>query len=185
MQVKEDLEKAETAARTVGIAPEQSPRVMELRAKLDQGADLDAIADEVYSHLLTFFSRYYQEGDFLGLQRSTVHGHEKYIIPYNGEEVKLVWANMDQYYIKSSELLRDYAFHIRKADLVSVQAELPLGDLPEEVIVKFKLVEGDSEKDNIKPAGKMTRAFAIDTLEPPPVLLRRKRGLLSEDRIMT
>ena len=39
------------------------------------------------------------------------------MIPYNGEEVKLIWANMDQYYIKSSELLRDYTFHIRKEDL--------------------------------------------------------------------
>ena len=166
LQVKEDLHKAETAALAVGIAPEQSPRVMELRAKLGQGADLDSIADEVYSHLLTFFSRYYQEGDFLGLQRATVHGHEKYMIPYNGEEVKLVWANMDQYYIKSSELLRDYTFHIRKADMVSAQAELPLGDIPDEVVINFKLVEGDTEKDNLKPEGKVTRAFALDVETP-------------------
>ena len=61
----------------------------------------------MYSHLFKFFSRYYEEGDFLGLHRSTVAGKERYMIPYNGEEVKLVWANMDQYYIKSSELLRD------------------------------------------------------------------------------
>lgn len=165
-QVREDLHKAETAAQAAGITPEQSPRVMELRAKLDQGADLISIADEVYSHLLTFFSRYYQEGDFLGLQRSTVHGHEKYMIPYNGEEVKLVWANMDQYYIKSSELLRDYTFHIRKADLVSAQVELPLGDVPDEVVVNFKLVEGDTEKDNIKPQGKVTRGFALQAETP-------------------
>jgi len=165
-QVKEDLHKAEAASLAAGITPEQSPRVMEVRAKLDHGANLDSIADEIYSHLLTFFSRYYQGGDFLGLQRSTVHGREKYVIPYNGEEVKLVWANMDQYYIKSSELLRDYTFHIRKSDLVSAQTELPLGDMPAEVVVNFKLIEGDTQKDNLKPEGKVTRAFALDAEAP-------------------
>jgi adenine-specific DNA-methyltransferase len=164
VQLKHDLEKAETAAAGAGIAPEQSPRVMELRDKLTKGADLEAIADEVYSHLLTFFSRYYQGGDFLGLHRSTVHGREKYMIPYNGEEVKLIWANMDQYYIKSSELLRDYTFRIRKADIAT--GELNLDDLPAESVVRFKLVEGDTEKDNRKPDGKTTRAFALDGEKP-------------------
>ncbi|NDH66096.1 MAG: hypothetical protein EBY26_06990 [Microbacteriaceae bacterium] len=102
MQIKHDLEKAESAAQAAGISAEQSPRVMELRSKLEKGSDLEATADEVYSHLLTFFSRYYQGGDFLGLHRSTVHGQERYMIPYNGEEVKLIWANMDQYYILQS-----------------------------------------------------------------------------------
>jgi adenine-specific DNA-methyltransferase len=164
VQLKHDLEKAETAAAGAGIAPEQSPRVMELREKLAKGADLEAIADEVYSHLLTFFSRYYQGGDFLGLHRSTVHGREKYMIPYNGEEVKLIWANMDQYYIKSSDLLRDYTFHIRKADLAA--GELKLDDLPDESVVGFKLIEGDTEKDNRKPDGKTTRAFVLDGEKP-------------------
>src|SRR5262249_18695 len=137
---------------------------MQLREKLKDGADIGALADEVYSHLLTFFSRYYEGGDFLGLLRSTVHGREKYMIPYNGEEVKLIWANMDQYYIKSSELLRDYTFRIRKSELTIGQ--LPLGDIPDEVIIQFKLVEGDTEKDNLKPDGKITRAFALDAEAP-------------------
>jgi adenine-specific DNA-methyltransferase len=164
IHIKHDLEKAESAAAAAGITPEQSPKVMELRDKLAQGADLEASADEVYSHILTFFSRYYQDGDFLGLHRSTVHGREKYMIPYNGEEVKLVWANMDQYYIKSSELLRDYTFRIRKDDLAT--DELKLDDLPLESVVRFKLVEGDTEKDNRKPDGKTTRAFALDAEKP-------------------
>jgi adenine-specific DNA-methyltransferase len=112
-QIEQDLQRAEVAARAAGFSPDQSPRVAELRAKLSSSASSDDTADEVYSHLYTFFARYYQEGDFLGLQRSTVHGREKYVIPYNGEEVKMVWANMNQYYIKSSELLRDYRFRIR------------------------------------------------------------------------
>jgi adenine-specific DNA-methyltransferase len=164
VQLKHELEKAEAAAAGAGIAPQQSPRVMELRDKIIAGADLESTADEVYSHLLTFFSRYYQGGDFLGLHRSTVHGREKYMIPYNGEEVKLVWANMDQYYIKSSELLRDYSFRIRKAELAA--GELNLNDLPDESTIRFKLVEGDTEKDNRKPDGRTTRVFTLDEAKP-------------------
>ena len=39
-----------------------------------------------------------------------------YAIPYEGEEVTLHWANKDQYYIKTSEYLRDYAFRLRRED---------------------------------------------------------------------
>jgi len=156
--LKNDLEKAEAAAAGAGIAPEHSPRVMELRDKLAKGADLEATADEVYSHLLTFFSRYYQGGDFLGLHRSTVHGREKYMIPYNGEEVKLIWANMDQYYIKSSELLRDYNFKVSKN-----LGEIFKADSKDIFTVQFKLIEGDTEKDNRKADSKSTRAFSLDT----------------------
>ena len=164
-QLEDELRKAEAAAREAGFDPSQSPRVQELRAKSTEGSTAqDALADEVYSHLLTFFSRYYSEGDFLGLQRSTIHGRERYVIPYNGEEVKLVWANMDQYYIKTSELLRDYSFHIRLAELPVPQ--LDFGGRPDEVTIHFKLVDGDTEKDNRKPAGKLMRAFALDAEKP-------------------
>jgi adenine-specific DNA-methyltransferase len=161
IHVEEDLQKAEAAAQAAGISAEASPKVMELRAKLKAGGTLEASSDEVYSHLLTFFSRYYQEGDFLGLQRSTVHGKERYMIPYNGEEVKMVWANMDQYYIKSSELLRDYAFRISREEMEAAKGALALGDLPENAVVHFKLVEGDTEKDNRKADTNVTRAFAL------------------------
>lgn len=160
-QVEEDLRKAEVAAKEAGIAAEQSPRWMEIRERLHDENSIDALADEVFSQLYTFFSRYYQEGDFLGLQRSTVHGRERYMIPYNGEEVKLVWANMDQYYIKSSELLRDYTFHVTPGEGTMFQVSAN-----ERTTIHFKLVEGDTEKDNRKPSGKTTRAFTLDADSP-------------------
>ncbi len=160
-QLQEDLRKAEQAARDLGVPSEQTQKVLEIREKLKAANDIDALADEVYSHLYTFFSRYYQEGDFLGLQRSTVHGREKYMIPYNGEEVKLVWANMDQYYIKSSELLRDYVFQIAPGAGTLLEAAMT-----ERFTVHFKLVEADTEKDNRKTSSKTTRAFALDDESP-------------------
>jgi adenine-specific DNA-methyltransferase len=65
------------------------------------------------SHLHTFFSRYYDKGDFISQRR---YKKDTYAIPYEGEEVKLYWANHDQYYIKSSEHLRDYAFVVKDGE---------------------------------------------------------------------
>ena len=38
-----------------------------------------------------------------------------YAIPYEGEEVRLHWANADQYYIKTGEYLRHYTFRSQTA----------------------------------------------------------------------
>lgn len=73
---------------------------------------LDKIQSQVFNDLYNFFSLYYQDGDFVPQYRYSIKGH-KYAIPYNGEEVKLYWANQNQYYIKTGILFRDYTF---KAD---------------------------------------------------------------------
>jgi len=84
---------------------------MTLKEGLDSGeekanAQLEA---EIYSHLTEFFSRYYDEADFLSKRRIKA-GDAPYAVPYSGEEVMLHWANKDQYYIKSSKDLKDYTF---------------------------------------------------------------------------
>ena len=71
--------------------PRHSPKVKELRAKLASDAvDMGALENEVYDHLFSFFRRYYSEGDFLAKR---VYKPGVYAIPYEGEEVKLHWAN--------------------------------------------------------------------------------------------
>lgn len=67
-----------------------------------------AIGTSVFNHLFSFFSRYYQEGDFISKQRYS--RKQRYAIPYNGEEVHLHWANHDQYYIKTTEHFHHYSF---------------------------------------------------------------------------
>ncbi|MCK4816588.1 site-specific DNA-methyltransferase, partial [bacterium] len=78
-----------------------------------------------------FFSRYYDDGDFLSKRRYS--RREKYAVPYNGEEVYLHWANNDQYYVKTGEYFNDYRF------------KSPYG-----ISIHFMLVVADVEKDNIK-----------------------------------
>ena len=90
---------------------------------------------------ISFFRRYYNEGDFLSLRR---YKEGVYAIPYEGEEVKLHWANADQYYIKTTEYFRDYTFSV-----------------PDGRRVHFKLVEADTEQNNNKPANGQERRFIL------------------------
>ena len=94
------------------------------------GPDIDAAQATLYQHLYGFFSRYYDDGDIVSKRRYS--RRERYAIPYNGEEVLLHWANKDQYYVKTGEHFRNYAF---KA-----------GD----VTVRFAIVDANVEQGNVK-----------------------------------
>ncbi len=84
---------------------------LSIKEELDSGEDKAnaQLEAEIYSHLTEFFSRYYDEADFLSKRRIKA-GDAPYAVPYSGEEVMLHWANKDQYYIKSSKDLKDYTF---------------------------------------------------------------------------
>ncbi len=139
--VEAELADAIQKARELGADPDQLPRVKELRAKLAQTTDVGALENEVYSHLFNFFRRYYDEGDFMSLRR---YKEGVYAIPYEGEEVKLHWANRDQYYIKTSENFRDYTF------------KLPSGKR-----AHFKLVAADTERENNRAQNGNERRFIL------------------------
>jgi adenine-specific DNA-methyltransferase len=70
----------------------------------------DQYKAEIFSYIYQFFSRYYDEGDFISLRRYS--RQNKYAVPYNGEEVLLHWANRGQYYIKTGEYFTNYSFRI-------------------------------------------------------------------------
>ena len=80
-----------------------------IKAQKEEAETIDEIKLQVFNDLYNFFARYYEEGDFVPQYRYSIKNH-KYAIPYNGEEVKLYWANCDQYYTKTGILFRDYAF---------------------------------------------------------------------------
>jgi adenine-specific DNA-methyltransferase len=104
---------------------------LEARRKATHARPSEALEAAVYNHLYTFFSRYWQDGDFISKRRYS--GKERYVIPYNGEEVYLYWANHDQYYIKTGEYFTDYAY---KA--------------PNGVTVHFKLRQADVEQNGVR-----------------------------------
>lgn len=103
------------------------------------------IEEEIYDKLYTFFSRYYDEGDFISQRR---YKDGAYIVPYNGEEVKLHWANFDQYYIKTDKNFKDYAF-----------------DLDDSFSVIFKVQDALVDKDNNK--SKYKKVLTLQDVEKP------------------
>ena len=146
-ELEKDLAEARAAAMDLGADPEIMPKVKELQQQLAEvKADVVAEAD-VYNHLANFFARYYDEGDFMSLRRYSGGGQSSYLIPYDGEEVKLHWANADQYYIKSTENYASYVFCVGSGD--------------EKRRVRFEIAKADNEKDNIKEAGDKQRRFLL------------------------
>ena len=144
-----ELEAARKTARELGVNPDDGsvPKVAELRRRLvEMKKDADAEA-EVYNHLTKFFDRYYIEGDFVSQRRYTGGGQSAYLVPYAGEEVKLHWANADQYYIKTTENYASYAFIAGTGDGTRR--------------VRFEVAAADNEKDNIKEANNRQRRFVL------------------------
>lgn len=108
---------------------------------------------QVYSHLYTFFSRYYDEGDFISQRR---YKGDTYAIPYSGEEVMLHWANKDQYYTKSGEMFSNYRIRFNS-----------IGESDKTVL--FRLLSADTAKDNQKDNDK-NRRFVL--LSKPKTVTR-------------
>ena len=84
-------------------------KYLSIKEQKDEAQTIDEIRIQVFNDLYSFFSRFYEEGDFVPQYRYSIKGH-KYAIPYDGEEVKLYWANNEQYYTKTGLLFRDYTF---------------------------------------------------------------------------
>lgn len=107
--LKKELAQLVSTLTTAGMNPDNSPKVKEIKKRIAQCGNSEELENEVYSHLTIFFSRYYDKGDFISQRR---YKKDVYAIPYEGEEVKLYWANADQYYIKTGEYFRKYRFSI-------------------------------------------------------------------------
>lgn len=130
---------------TVTSLSEESPmgqKYHALQKQLAEGADLTALETDVYSDLYSFFNRYYEDGDFISKRR---YKEGVYAIPYEGEEVKLYWANQDQYYIKTSENFKDYTFTF------------------DGINVHFRLVDATTEQNNNKESKDAKRTFMLFT----------------------
>lgn len=145
-EIENELKTLKKNLDDAGIVAEESPKYKTLKERLSGIENSDVLEQEVFSHLANFFKRYYKDGDFISMRR---YKKDVYAIPYEGEEVKLHWANHDQYYIKSSENFKNYTFKTGDGKTIS-----------------FQLKEVSTEQNNNKTQGDAERRFAIYKDEP-------------------
>ncbi|TAE83840.1 MAG: site-specific DNA-methyltransferase [Alphaproteobacteria bacterium] len=141
-----ELDKVIANLHDAGVDPETSTKVQDLRAKLGESLDMSRMENEIYSDLYNFFKRYYCEGDFMSMRR---YKEGVYALPYEGEEVKLHWANHDQYYIKTTENLKNYSFKTAEGKRV-----------------RFEVAAGGTEVANNKAAEGKERRFLLHAAAP-------------------
>jgi len=145
--IETQLNKAREAAKAAGLTnPDEAPKVKELLGKYRTGQSVEEQERQVFGHLFEFFRRYYKDGDFIPQAR---YKKGVYALPYEGEEVKLSWANQDQYYIKSSEELRDYSF-----------------TLSDKRLVHFRVIQADGDRDNNKTQQDKDRRLILASDKP-------------------
>lgn len=149
-EIKQQMAKIEADVESMGMTinslQDSTPKKQEyisLQKQLLQGSDISALETDVYSALYSFFNRYYDEGDFISKRR---YKEGVYAIPYEGEEVKLYWANQDQYYIKTAENFKDYTFVTEEG-----------------INVHFRLVDATVEQNNNKETDNSKRVFMLYT----------------------
>ena len=141
-EIQKKMSELKTQAERFKVDVEKDKEYQALKEQLLSSSDLSALETDVYSSLYNFFNRYYEEGDFISKRR---YKEGVYAIPYEGEEVKLTWANQDQYYIKTTENFKDYSF------------------ISDGITVHFMLVDATTEQNNNKEDSKRKRAFMLFT----------------------
>lgn len=133
-KIEEQIAAAKSMDLDAAMKEAMITKLEDQKAKLTATTNLGAAENDIYNNLLDFFSRYYDEGDFISQRR---YSKGKYAIPYEGEEVKLHWANADQYYIKTSEYFKDYTFSDGFGNKVH-----------------FKILDAETEQNNNKSKDK-------------------------------
>lgn len=128
--------------------------IIELRQQLEETGDPTVMLPHILTALNDFFSRYYDKGDFISQRRYVNGGDATYLVPYNGEEVKLHWANADQYYIKTSEAFKNYRFKLKNGKEVEFTLKnctpLAINNIKDlkDYTRMFKLWDGRINKDD-------------------------------------
>lgn len=167
-------DKAIQTAKEFGAPePENTDAVRKAQAALDAVKDSAGSEADIYDHLYRFFERYYDDGDFISRRyytRETSGKAAPFAIPYNGEEVKLHWANADQYYVKTAEYFSNFTFDLKQTAEVRnmSQHERVLAMIPDHPVkVHFRVVDAsEGEHGNVKASEQSKRFFIIHGEQP-------------------
>lgn len=126
-EIEDEISALRLKANDLGISVEQIPRYKQLQGELSQGGS-SVIGNEALRHLEAFISRHYVDGDFIPMRR---YKSDAYLVPYDGSETTLVYANQDQYFTKSDQNFDTFRVRFtdgRRVQCVVIEAEEKLGN---------------------------------------------------------
>lgn len=118
------------------------PRQIDTALKTLPGAPSDDEQGRIFHHLYTFFSRYYDDGDFVTRPRRGRNA--AYSVPYNGQDVHFWWATKGSHYVKSGERFASYVWRDGAR------------------AVRIEVAQADVEKDNVKGAKRYYLPESLD-----------------------
>ena len=149
--------------------PALQPLITEFQKKRTDLLNLagrDEHKADVFNHIYQFFTRYYDNGDFMSMRRYSAK--QKFAVPYSGEEIMLHWANKDQYYIKTGEHFFNYAFRVGEYTIRFhiVQAETSINNTKGENRF-FVLTSGDGNITYDEKAKELVVLFEYRALSEP------------------
>ena len=152
-----------------------------LQGRSGGAADPEEIEADLFNRLYEFFRRYYRDGDFVPQGRGA--GRAPFSIPYDGAEVHFHWANRGQYYVKSADRFRHYAFTVAgvsvRFDLRS--AELEHNDVKVEGRFFVPLVgEAELTEDSGRPSLRLPFEYRSFEAEKTPGLGPMRQDALLE-----
>lgn len=101
--------------------PDEVAEYRNLLASLAGGSSRQMDRAEVLNHLYRFFSRHYQDGDFI-VQRCYGRDGARYIRS-TGDDTEFHWATEDMYYIKSGDTFTDFPVRLHNGQRVVFSVE--------------------------------------------------------------
>jgi len=144
-QVEELLANFDNAPATRSLAQDYRT----VRLELADAATSQFDRHEVLNRLYEFFSRHYQDGDFI-VQRRYTKGGARWLRS-TGDDTEFHWATEDMYYIKSGDIFTDYPIRLSNGKQLALAVDpVTLNETraslkpQDKASYKFKEIEGDA-----------------------------------------
>lgn len=117
-------EKRQTMLSQAEIIPAAKPLVAEYRSRAETVTNQQTVQQdraEVLNRLYQFFSRHYQDGDFI-VERRYGKGGARYV-KSTGDDTEFRWATEDMYYIKSGDIFTDFPVRLSNGQRIIFTVE--------------------------------------------------------------
>ncbi|MBW4055131.1 MAG: site-specific DNA-methyltransferase [Proteobacteria bacterium] len=114
----EQIEESLKSTERIPVTQELAEQYRSARQELADTATAEFDRQEVLNRLYEFFSRHYQDGDFIVQRRYSKNGARW--LRSTGDDTEFHWATEDMYYIKSGDTFTDYLIRLSNGKQLAI-----------------------------------------------------------------